>query len=157
MDNKNIKKNISDMEIYKKATGAVIRKHRKKHNISQEQLAYSIGVNKSTISRYENGSMDIPASVLPIISKECSFSPSEYALAWMKVKSENIPNDKKEAYIAAVDMIEEISQQIDNLINYDYVSDDYIILNDELSENKKPSDNRWHNYLKYFQKSLHKY
>lgn len=147
-------KNRLDIDIYKKATGDVIRKHRRKHNISQEQLAYSIGVNKSTISRYENGSMDIPASILPIISRECNFSPSEYALAWMRAESENVPVAKQEAYIAAVDMIEEIVGQIDNLMNFDYVSDDYTFINVKLSANKKPSNNRWLNYLKYFNKSL---
>lgn len=137
-----------DRDQYKIATGNVIKKHRKKHNISQDQLAYFIGVNKSTISRYENGSMDIPASNLPLICKECSFSPSEYAIAWMKVSSDNVPKEKKAAYTAAVGMIEEIIEQIDNLINTDYQFEDKLLLSER--PNIEKANQRLANYLKYY-------
>lgn len=56
---------------------------RKKKNISQEILGEYLGVTVSTISRYENGQIEIPVSSLPLICKVCEidmvdlFKPDE--------------------------------------------------------------------------------
>ncbi len=49
-----------------KKLGEGIQKARKKKNVSQEELGNQLGIDKSTISRYEDGSIEIPASILPI-------------------------------------------------------------------------------------------
>ncbi len=49
-----------------KKLGEGIQKARKRKNVSQEELGNQLGIDKSTISRYEDGSIEIPASILPI-------------------------------------------------------------------------------------------
>lgn len=49
---------------------------RKKMNDSQQLLAMALGVSDSTISRYENGECEIPASIIPIISARYKVAPS---------------------------------------------------------------------------------
>ncbi len=58
--------------------GKVIRENRNKKNISQEKLALYLEVDRSTISKYESGSTDMPVSNLPLISYYCNFSMSEF-------------------------------------------------------------------------------
>ncbi len=58
--------------------GKTIRKYRLKKNVSQEELSDIIGVNHSSISRYEQGTQDINASLLPVISIYCDFPMKEY-------------------------------------------------------------------------------
>lgn len=65
-----------------KRIGSVIRTKRKRAGISEKELAKELNVTKSTISRYENGEMEIPASVLPLICEICSFSMHDYAKAF---------------------------------------------------------------------------
>lgn len=65
-----------------KATGSVIAKKRKQKNISQKELGVRLNVSESTISRYEDGKVDMPVSVLPMVSNACDFPMTEYAVAW---------------------------------------------------------------------------
>ena len=58
--------------------GYTIRKNRIKNRISQEDLAAYLGVDRSSISKYENGKMDMPVSNLPLISQHCDFSITEF-------------------------------------------------------------------------------
>ena len=58
--------------------GSIIRKNRLKKNISQEELSNFIDVNQGTLSRYEQGTQDINASLLPVISVYCDFPMKEY-------------------------------------------------------------------------------
>lgn len=60
----------------------MIRKRRRIKNLSQTEVAGHIGVTHTTISRYENGKIDIPVSVLPKIGECCGFGPSEYIRAF---------------------------------------------------------------------------
>ena len=62
----------------RKTIGQVIRIKRRRKNISQEKLAEAIGITKSSISRYEKGLMEIPASILPLICEECKFPFSDF-------------------------------------------------------------------------------
>lgn len=61
-----------------KEFGAVIREKRKKANVSQEELADFLNVTKATISRYESGTIEIPATSLILISSYCNFEFEEY-------------------------------------------------------------------------------
>lgn len=61
-----------------KSIGTIIETKRKKAGLSQTELAKQIGVTKSTISKYEHGKIDMPASVLPAISESCNFKLSDY-------------------------------------------------------------------------------
>lgn len=63
---------------YNTAFGEVIQRKRKRAGMTQEQLGNCLGVNKSTISRYENGSIDIPAAALPMSCEACDFKMTEY-------------------------------------------------------------------------------
>lgn len=129
-----LNKNESKRKIALKVTGDIIKKNRIKHNISQEILANSLGVTKSSISRYESGSMEIPVSLLPIICKECGFSPIEYATAWMNMNIDNIPNENKEAYINTIKMIEFIVNESLILVNYDKNNEEKSKALDRISE-----------------------
>lgn len=61
-----------------KAVGLVIRRKRQRINMSQNELANILGVNKSSISRYETGKIEIPTSSLPIISDCCHFPVKDF-------------------------------------------------------------------------------
>ena len=61
-----------------KRVGKVIRKNRQKKNISQEMLGKAISLSDSNITRYEQGTIEIPVSVLPLISETCRFKTIEY-------------------------------------------------------------------------------
>ena len=58
--------------------GSIISRKRKKINVSQAELGAAIGVTKSTVSRYEKGTIDIPISKLPEISNYCKFPMRDY-------------------------------------------------------------------------------
>lgn len=55
--------------------GERLRKNRKSRHLSQEDVAKHINVDRTTISRYENGVIDIPVSTLIEISGLCGFEP----------------------------------------------------------------------------------
>ena len=50
---------------FKKIIGDTLKKARKKKNISQKDAAEKIGVSRSVLTRYENGTIDIPGSSIP--------------------------------------------------------------------------------------------
>ena len=56
--------------------GERIRNLRKSKNITQEELAKMIGVKRSVISKYENGSVNISTNNLLEISKALEVDPS---------------------------------------------------------------------------------
>ena len=58
--------------------GYVIRTYRKQKGIDRNVLASSIGVDASTISRYELGNSDIKASTMAYISALCNFPMRKY-------------------------------------------------------------------------------
>lgn len=55
-----------------KTTGETIRKKRLQKNISQKELGEWIGVDRTTVAHYENGSSDMPISRLSLISGCCN-------------------------------------------------------------------------------------
>jgi len=54
---------------YNKNIGKNIKYYRKIRNISQLEVATTLGIDKSTISLYENGKVNIPVKHLYAISK----------------------------------------------------------------------------------------
>lgn len=76
---------------YKRQFGEVIKKKRRRISLTQKDLALELGVENTTISRYEKGEIDIPASVLPIICEICKFDFNEYIHSMDEVRvSENL-------------------------------------------------------------------
>jgi len=61
--------------------GNTIKNNRNKKKISQEKLAIYLEVDRSSISKYENGRMDMPVSNLPLISHYCDFPISDFVRA----------------------------------------------------------------------------
>lgn len=72
-----------------KATGKVISKNRKKKNITQEELGRILDVSGTTVGRYEKGTIEIPASSLPIVSNACDFPLYDYLIEWENVSVES--------------------------------------------------------------------
>lgn len=62
----------------KKYIASIIKYYRKKKNITQEKLSEILGINRSSVSRYEDGIIEVPASNLEIISDACDFNPIYY-------------------------------------------------------------------------------
>lgn len=62
---------------FMKALGKRMEIKRKRINLSQKELADCLEIDRTTLSRYENGSRDMPVSVLPLISTYCRFPLSE--------------------------------------------------------------------------------
>lgn len=65
-----------------KRIGHLIKKNRKRKNISQTELGEHLGVDHSTISRYESGKIDTTIGTLKNISNYCGFEPTEYVKAF---------------------------------------------------------------------------
>lgn len=57
--------------------GDVIKKHRKKLNMSKRELAKKLSVHESLISKYENTSVDLPLSKFKQISYLLDIDPLE--------------------------------------------------------------------------------
>ena len=58
--------------------GSIIKRKRKKLNITQSQLAKFLHVDSSTLCKYEKGITDIPVSKLPLISTYCDFKITDF-------------------------------------------------------------------------------
>ncbi len=58
--------------------GKTIRRYREKNNISRNELADHLGVDPSTLSRYELGTADIKASTMAVASVACNFPMRKY-------------------------------------------------------------------------------
>lgn len=58
--------------------GKVIRRKREVKNITQQELSEFLEVSKSTVSRYESGTFDMPVTTLPLISSYCGFPITDY-------------------------------------------------------------------------------
>ena len=66
-----------------KETGVFIAKKRKYCNLTQKELGEYLEVAATTVSRYENGDIEIPGSSLALISSVCDFPMAEYLNAWV--------------------------------------------------------------------------
>lgn len=65
--------------------GRRIRNKRVEHNMTQEELGASVGMNKSTVQRYETGQVKkIKLPVLEVIAKKLNVNPE-----WLACKSDN--------------------------------------------------------------------
>lgn len=64
--------------IFLKHVGSVIRNGRENKHMTQQEFSDVMSVDPSTISRYETGAVDIPASVMAYASYVCGFSLEKY-------------------------------------------------------------------------------
>lgn len=66
----------------RKSTAYLIKEQRAKLRMSQQDLATKLGVNRSTISRYESGYIDkMPIEILIPLSEALQTTP-EYLMGW---------------------------------------------------------------------------
>lgn len=64
--------------IYKQALGEIVKELRvKESGVSMTKLAYGYDINKSTLSRLENGELDSHSSTLWKIAEACGIKCSE--------------------------------------------------------------------------------
>lgn len=71
-------KNDEKRKLYREQFGSVVKRKRENRNITQKELADEIGVTRTTVGRYEKGELEMPASILPVISVVCRFRFSDY-------------------------------------------------------------------------------
>lgn len=148
----------------KRHIGSVIQENRKKTNKTQEDIAELLDVNKSTISRYEKGILEVPASSLEVISDHCNFNPIEYFhnkknpcktiekiaenMHWnfnLELLKKNLPTDTKtteervpDNIKADLDCLEWFSRKADkNIVEPLF----YCIMNDALIEVQRNNSN----------------
>ncbi|HAR7039696.1 TPA: helix-turn-helix transcriptional regulator [Staphylococcus aureus] len=76
--------------------GKLIKQLRKENNVNLTDFAIKIGVNKSTLSRYENGSRKIPMEDIAEIANALKVTP-EYLL----LKNRQPENDDEVQHRAA--------------------------------------------------------
>ena len=68
--------NIKDESFFKEL-GARIAQARKEHNITQVQLAATLGIAQQTLAHYEGGRLRLPASLLPVLAQELQLPVEE--------------------------------------------------------------------------------
>ena len=61
--------NIKDESFFKEL-GTRIAQARKERNITQVQLAATLGIAQQTLAHYEGGRLRLPASLLPVLAQE---------------------------------------------------------------------------------------
>lgn len=119
---------------FQKATGKIIKKRRKQKNITQKKLGEVLCVSDTTIGRYEKGTIDIPASSLPIISGFCDFPMRDYLLSWEEISVESMirdalkvqtdsPDEKEIEYIVKECTEEEANEILSLGLSIDYIID----------------------------------
>lgn len=65
-------------ESFLTSLGQKIRNKRERVSLSQMELSEGLHISHNTLSLYEQGKSDIPASLLPLISTYCDFSMADY-------------------------------------------------------------------------------
>lgn len=72
--------------------GDRIREKRKIKGYTLEQLADEIGITKSTVLKYENGSIAIPSDKIEKIAKSLNVSPA-YLMGWTEEKKQETQDE----------------------------------------------------------------
>lgn len=67
--------------------GKLIKQLRKENNVNLTDFATKIGVNKSTLSRYENGSRKIPMEDIAEIANALNVNPA-FLMGWIEETDE---------------------------------------------------------------------
>lgn len=71
-------KNEEKRRTYREPYGKVIKRKRTSKNVTQMELAEELGISRTTVNRYEKGELEMPASLLPLISDVCNFRFADY-------------------------------------------------------------------------------
>ena len=89
-------------------TAYVIKERRAKLRMSQQSLADAIGVNKSTISRWESGTIEkVPLDVIRNLARVLQTSP-EYLMGW--TEANEVPFEER--LIGAYERADEKTQSV---------------------------------------------
>lgn len=90
MNNYEKERSIEIRTQFLEETGRFIVKKRKYIGLTQAELGEYLEVNPTTVSRYENGEIDMPSSNLAMISSVCGFPMREYATAWDRLELKDV-------------------------------------------------------------------
>ncbi len=77
--------------------GERIKEKRLKKNYTLEKLANEIGITKSTVLKYENGSIAIPSDKIEKIAKALKCTPA-YLMGWENQSQKEMEDDVIEKY-----------------------------------------------------------
>lgn len=103
-------------------TGEIIKNRRKELGMTADSLADALGLNRSTVFRYEKGDIEkVPAYLIPIIAKALRCTPG-YLMGW-----EDDPNARRtipaaaDAFYVKYAMLDEadrefVSRTVDGLL-----------------------------------------
>ncbi|WP_462351172.1 helix-turn-helix domain-containing protein [Fusobacterium varium] len=101
--------------------GERIKEKRLQKNYTLEKLANEIGVTKSTVLKYENGSIAIPSDKIEKIAKALKVSPG-FLMGWEK---ENVTSIEDPFITYKIDTdglknadIEELKKELDSFTDY---------------------------------------
>lgn len=104
--------------------GERIKEKRLQKNYTLEKLANEIGVTKSTVLKYENGSIAIPSDKIEKIAKALKVSPG-FLMGWEKENIENITSIEDPFITYKIDTdglktadIEELKKELDSFTDY---------------------------------------
>lgn len=90
---------------------ARIKKRRTDLNISYQELANKTGLSKSTLQRYETGSIkNMPIDKLEVIASALDISPA-YLMGWEEEKKETNPINEHEEEKDIEKIIDELMEQ----------------------------------------------
>lgn len=105
----------------KRIIGMNIKQARKKKKMKQKELADLIGYTESSISKYEQGLIQIPNTVIDLIARALEVAPVDLlGEAW---DAENNPDGKLAEEVKVIDLVQkhfgkdavELLQQFNNL------------------------------------------
>ncbi len=88
--------------------GQNIKQCRRRNEETLDELAYALNIEKSTLSKYENGELEIPSSTLPMIAGRYNASLSE-------LFGEELPTKNNLEIELFKDMIKKIMCKIDDI------------------------------------------
>lgn len=95
-------------------TNEIIKKRRKELKLSLEDVARELGVNRSTVMRYETKGIEkLPIDIIPPLAKILKCTP-EYLMGWEEQKENDISFDdfRFALYGEVKDLTEEQKQAI---------------------------------------------
>ena len=131
-------------------TGEFIAKKRKHCNLTQKEMGEYLEVAATTISRYENGNIEIPGSSLALISSICDFPMVEYLNAWVHLKLKDVfknslelikngkQHKRQESYMERFYDVQQISESLSGYITTESIDSNIVdIMSSTCKEDEK--------------------